>query len=373
MKKALLFANTDWYIFNFRRALAHGLVNANYEVIFVCPSGDYAERLKLEGFRIIPFQMTGRSMGVLSNLKVLLRIFRIYRAEKPQIVHHFTIKCVLGGGIAARLLSIPRINAITGLGHLFIHKSLKVRVLRTAVKLAYRFACGGQNVHSIFQNQDDQSLFIKEKMATFQLSSVIRGSGVDCNKFRPSSAVRPCGPCRVLFVGRLTREKGVFELLRAARSAKEEGAEFELILAGQVYPGNPSSLTEKQVEAVRLSEEATLLGHVSDMLSLLQRVDLVVLPSYSEGTPKSLLEAAACGLPIVATDIPGCRGLVIPGHNGELVNPRCVQSLKESLVKLSGDPDLCLRYGAESRKIASEHFSDEKVISHTLLVYSNLT
>lgn len=370
-KKVIFFANTDWYLYNFRLGLARDLRNANAEVVLVSPPGRYARELAKE-FRWIEISFDGGSYDPLENLSLFRKIHRIYHLERPACVHNFTIKCVLFGGIAARKLAIPAVNSITGLGHLYTHQSLKVFLARKMVDRLYGYACNHDSAMTVFQNDEDRELLIRNGVIDSGNALIIRGAGADCDRFRPSGRLTDCAThvCRILFASRLLREKGVYELVEAARILRKEGLKFELLLAGERYPTNPSSLSASDVSD--LKQDACFLGHVDDMAALLAEVDIVVLPSYREGTPKILLEAGAAGLPLVATRIAGCQGIVEAGINGELVSVKSVAELVSALRKLITQPELRRKYGDASRVIVEKNFSERVVNDRMMEVYNHL-
>jgi glycosyltransferase involved in cell wall biosynthesis len=388
--KIVLFANSDWYLYNFRLSLAQTLRRKGWEVVLISPPGEYVARLSSKGFRWIPVDFSTASTNPLAELELLSRIHRLYRAEKPDICHHFTIKCVLYGSLAARLAGVPAVvNAVTGMGHIFTDPGLKARLLRPPVRGLYRFALGRRGTRTIFQNDEDRGYFVRNRLVREETTALIRGSGVDCRAYRPGDQSDKTGGqlsvisnqlqasdhppstdhVKVLFASRLLREKGIFELLDAARALKAAGERIEFIFAGDIYPGNPSSLTADDLAAIRAEGLDDYRGHVDDMLPLLAESDIVVLPSYREGTPRILIEAAAMARPIVATDIAGCRGLVVHGRNGLLVPPRSVQPLIEALTTLARDPELREKMGKAGRRIVLEEFDEELVIGRTMEVY----
>ena len=210
--------------------------------------------------------------------------------------------------------------------------------------------------------------FINAGLVDKDKATLIRGSGADCKRFCPTDQPREPGPCRLLFASRLLKEKGVWELLEAVKQLRAENVLVELLLAGDIYPENPSSLTEEDIKNMSNMDGVTVLGHSDDMPALFRRADIVVLPSYKEGTPRVLIEAGASGKPLIATDIAGCRGVVIPGENGELVPVVDVVALKDVIKKLL-DIKLQKQYGKRSREIVVEQFSEELVIQRTLEVY----
>ena len=366
--KALLFANTDWYLYNFRLPLAKALRSAGYDVVLLSPPGDYAKRLTQEGFRWIGFPFS-RGVNPLTELATLWRPVGLYRRERPDLVHHFTIKCVLYGGIAARCSRAKAIvSSVTGLGHVFITDSWGNRVLRPVVSLVYRYVFGRSQI--IFQNPDDRNDFFRLALADERRSHLIRGSGVDTEYFRPSTDARRERPLTVLMVGRLLREKGVREFVEAAAIVRKQLPGVQFLLAGDSDPGNPSSIDPNVVAEWQERGDVRFLGHRPDIRDLIQAADLAVLPSYREGMPRSLLEAAACGVPLVATDVPGCREIVSNGVNGLLVPPFDSRLLAEAVIELLGDRERREAMGKRSRAMACELFSEDRVVRETMAVYT---
>lgn len=372
--KILLFANTEWYLYNFRLGLAEALREQGHQVILLSPPGPYGERLRQRGFDWRPFPFSTRSTNPFAELDVIRRLVALYRAERPGLLHHFTIKCVLYGSIAARLAGNPPvINAVTGLGHIFTDPGMKASVLRPVVRAVYRLVLSGANRRTIFQNGEDRDYFVNSGLVAAAGSHLIRGSGVSAEKFRPTNhRVADGNPPVVLFASRLMREKGVFELLASVRALAESGCPLRLLVAGDLYPENPSSLTQDELDTLRNTPRVEYLGHVDDMPALLERADIVVLPSYREGTPRILVEAAAAGKPVVATDIAGCRGLVEDSVNGLLMPVRDVPALAGALRKLLADAELREQYGRAGRQIFEAGFSEELVLSKTLAIYREL-
>lgn len=367
--KLLYFANTDWYLYNFRLPLLESVRQAGHDVLLLSPPGEYAQRLVEAGFSWRPFPLDRRGTHPLREAATVARLVRIYREEQPDLVHHFTIKCVLYGSLAARWAGVSHVvNAVTGLGHVFIDRGPRAAVLRPLVGLLYRLALARSAV--IFQNPDDQAAFAALGLTRRAQTFLIRGSGVDVQRFQPRCH-RPEGPITIFFAGRLLREKGVVELLQAARQVLAQRPNVRFRLAGDPDPGNPSSIDVDTLSNEWRDSRLEFRGHRDDMVAELAAADLVVLPSYREGTPRVLLEAAAAGLPLVATDVPGCREVVQHEVNGLLVPVRTVEPLAAAMLRLIDDPALRQRYGAASRTLALQAFAQEKVISATLAVYSS--
>jgi len=366
--KALLFANTDWYLYNFRLPLAKALRSGGYEVVLLSPPGDYARLLTQEGFRWIGFPLSRKGVNPLSELAALWRLVKLYRLERPGLAHHFTIKCVLYGGIAARCSGTRAIvSSVTGLGHVFITNSWINRLLRPLVSLVYRFVFGRSQI--VFQNPDDRREFVRLALVEEGRSHLIRGSGVDTAYFCPPADARKERPATVLMVGRLLREKGVREFVEAAAIVRKRLPGVQFLLAGDSDPGNPSSIEPNLIAEWQGRGDVSFLGHRADVRELTQAADLAVLPSYREGMPRSLLEAAACGLPLVATDVPGCREIVSNGVNGLLVPPFDSRRLAEAIIELLIDSDRRNAMGKRSRAIACDRFSQDRVVRETMGVY----
>ncbi len=319
---------------------------------------------------------------------MVYRLLKLYRQERPDLVHHFTIKCVIYGTIAAKLAGgIKVVNAVTGLGHVFTDPGLKARLIRPVVRWLYRLALSGEKVRVIFQNDGDRDSFVEWGSVEGDKTQVIRGSGVDLNKFRGGAWRVARGERRddrdaergtrdatvkILFASRLLREKGIFELVEAFSRVKAKNPHVELLIAGGLYPENPSSLTPQDIEKMKEIAGVSFLGHVDDMQQLLDDCDIVVLPSYREGTPRILIEAAAMEKPIVATDIAGCRGLVIDGENGFLVPVKSVEPLADAMEKLIVNTDLREKFGRRGREIVLAEFDEKIVLERTLDVYDEL-
>lgn len=365
--RVLLFANTDWYIYHFRLPLAQALAKSGNDVVLLSPPGSFCERFATAGLHWLAFPFARAGMNPILELKTLWRLTSVLRAQKPNLCHFFTIKCVLYGGLACRFLDIPAVCSITGAGHVFTTNSVKNALLRPLIRMLYRFSLS--RAHVIFQNPHDAAAFATHGLTARSNVSLIRGSGVDMERFRPQTDVLRLGPPRVVFVGRLLREKGIYELIACAQLLHERGVAFALHVLGDGDDGNPTSASAEDAALWRQYSFIKFWGHSDDVLSHLRSASIAVLPSYREGTPRSLVEAAACGLPLVATDVPGCREICRHGDNGLLVPPRDPQALATAILKLLRDPEMRKRMGKRSREIAVAEFSEEKVIRETLAVY----
>lgn len=370
--KIVLFANTDWYLFNFRRSLALSLANLGHEVLLLSPPGPYGGRLLALGLRWVPLPMDRRSLNPIREVWLLLKLALLLRRERPSLVHGFTIKCAVYGSLAARVAGVHgRINAVAGMGYVFTSEDRRARLLRPLVRGIMRLAMSGPRARLILQNPDDVALFKRAGLIDIGQVRLIPGSGVDLQRFREGITQVEAAP-RVLLAARLLWDKGIGEYIDAIRLLNAEGRKMVFLLAGTPDLGNPAAVPEVMVTSWEEEGLLTWLGHVDDMPALLASVDMVVLPSYREGLPKGLIEAAACALPIVTTNVPGCREVVTDGVDGLLVPPRDPAALASAIARLQDDPVLAKRLGHAARAKAFSEFDERIVIERTLAVYNEL-
>lgn len=369
--KILLFSNTDWFMFNFNSRLIQSLVSMNHEVLVAVPVGPYMANLSNLGCRVIAAPLARRSINPLIEIRFLLWMIRLLRYERPDLIHNFTLKCVLWGSLAARMAKVPvRVNELTGLGFVFTSNSLKAKTIRFIANLLLRFSLKGERSNLLMLNTYDYKLFKSYKWLHPCKIHLVFGVGVDCSRFNPSRAI-PASGFRVLLPARMLWDKGVGEFIEAAKDLKARGVEAEFLLAGHADAGNPTAISEKQLGEWVKSGIVTWLGHVNDMAELYRTVHLVVLPSYREGLPTSLTEAAAYGLPLVATKVPGCQDVVADGLNGFLVPIKDSMALSSAILKLYEDRQLCRRFGLLSRKLAEEKFDEQLIIKQRIAIYSD--
>lgn len=371
--KVIFFSNTDWYLYNFRLSFAKFLRNHGIEVIFISSFGNYGKYLQKEGFQWIPIPMIRRSLNPFREISVLNKIIKIYKQEQPDLVHHFTIKSVVYGSLAARIAGISRrINAITGLGHIFTDTGLRSRLLRPIVRILFRIALKGNKSRLILQNPDDVLIFRKANLVDFNHICLIRSSGVDTFRFRPSPHTKENSHVTVLLATRLLREKGVFEYIDAARHILNTNMHIKFLIAGETDPGNPSVIPIEQISRWRNEGKVIFLGHIENMEDLLKKTDIVVLPSYREGVPKILLEAAACGLPLIATDVPGCREIVDHNINGILIPAKNPEELVKAIIYMYSNYNTRIKMGEASRKKVLNEFDEQIIFQQTFSVYQSL-
>lgn len=362
--KLLFFVTEDWYFVSHRLTLAMAAKAAGYDVAILTRVRAHGEVIKAAGLRLIPFEIARTGRNPFQEAWTLLRLIRIYRRERPQLLHHVALKPVLYGTIAARFAGQPAVvNALAGMGWLFSSRS--PAGLRNAVRLALSGVL--QKGLTLVQNPDDARLLIAAGVPAARIRR-IAGAGVDLNLFRPQE--EQAGEPKVIFPARLLWEKGVGEFVSAARILRTRGVALRFVLAGEPDEANPSAVNREQLRAWVSEGVIEHAGWVQDMAGLLTRSHLVCLPSYyGEGIPKSLIEAAAAGRAIVTTDMPGCREVVRNGGNGYLVPPRDAEALANALGRLATNPGLRRRMGAEGRRRAEATFGLDDIIRQTLIVY----
>ena len=373
--KVILFANTEWYLYNFRRSFALALQQRGYEVLLISPPGAYGSKLRELGLRWEPLPMNRRSLNPLREALLLTYLWRLFRRERPSLVHGFTIKCAVYGSLAARLAGVAaRVNAVAGMGYVFTSRDLKARMLRPVVRTLMRTALGGSDARLILQNPDDVAMFKGAGLVDPTRIRLIRGSGVDCSRFMPQdlAARDQTRALRVLLAARLLWDKGLAEFVEAARQLRGEGRAIDFLVAGDPDPGNPAAVPEALIRGWHTEGVLHWLGHVDDMAALFANVDVVVLPSYREGLPKGLIEAAACALPLITTNVPGCREVVTDEVDGLIVPPRDGLALASAIGRLHDDPSMAARLGAAARAKALAQFDERIVINDTIAVYREL-
>jgi len=300
---------------------------------------------------------------------VLRQVLAIYRREKPDTLHHVALKPIIYGTFVARVLDLRRvINAPVGMGYVFTSRDLKARLLRPLLRTMLRALLHPPEAVVVFENPDDLRSSIEAGAVRARGAALIRGAGVDTNLYRPCQAHRTVPV--VTLAARMLRDKGVEEFVAAARSLATAGLSVRFRLAGGTVPGNPSSISEDRLVAWQREGVIEWLGHCDTMPDVWASTDIACLPSYREGLPKALLEALACGLPVVATDVPGCRETVEHERNGFLVPARDSGALAAALRRLIESAELRARFGMRSREKALQEFADDVVVTATLRLYS---
>lgn len=363
--------NVDWFFLSHRLPLARAARDRGARVTVVAADTGHADRIRAESLNYHPLPLARQGRGLRGEAGTFLALLTLYRRLKPDLLHHVTVKPILYGSLAARLTArnTPIINAISGFGYSFSPSGVS-RFLRTTVRLLYRAALAGSNRLTIFQNSSDLEDFVHAGFVSRENVRLIRGAGVDTSFFTPAPC--PDGPPIVLLASRMLWSKGVGDLVAAAPEIRRQHPCARLVVLGH-SDDNPDAIPISTLERWHQAGTIEWWGHVADPRAAIQQSSLVVLPTYyPEGIPKVLLEAASCARAIVATDIPGCREIVHHTVNGLLVAPRDPEQLAAAVASLLSSPDSLRRYGAKSRRIAQEEFSEERVVQATLDAYATL-
>ena len=372
-KRKLIFLITeDWYFWSHRLPIARAARDAGFEVLVAARIDQHKERIENEGFKLIPIGLERKSRNIFKEVLSIFEIVKIYRRQKPDIVHHVAIKPVLYGSWAARITGISGVvNALAGLGFIFVAQGWKAKVLKRLIIFAYRMAFSAKNTIGIFQNPEDLKLFVGAGIVKREKAVLIRGSGVDTARF--ISLPEPEGIPIIVLASRMLWNKGVGEFVEAAKMLKRGGIECRMILVGNPDPENPASIPEKTLQGWHAEGIVEWWGHQENMPSIFSQAHIVALPTtYGEGVPKVLIEAASCGRSIVATDVPGCREIVRHNKNGLLIPPHDSKALVDAIKVLIEDPQLRVRMGAYGREIVEAEFSEEIVVRKTMEVYERL-
>jgi len=369
MKKILIISRCSWTLYNFRLGIMRALKDKGVKVIGAGASGDgFEQRVRDAGFVFIDLPINKKSINPLSDIYLFFKLFVLFKKEKPDIVHLFTIKPVIYGNFAAKWAGVPKIIVtITGLGHAFLTDK---GWLRATVQRLYKNAL--KHCQTVFfQNNDDRTLFIQNGLVSSEKTALVPGSGVNTTQFSPrnASSCQNKNTINFLMFCRLLREKGVYEYVEAAKRIKEKHPEVTFTLLGGRDIRNPSVVPETDILDWEKSGIIQCLDEVVDVRDHIAQANVVVLPSYREGTPRSLLEAAAMGKALITTDAVGCREVVDDGINGFLVPVRDSQALAAAMAKFVNDVQLCQAMGLAGRKKICAEFDERIVIQKTLEAY----
>lgn len=370
--KILFLVTEDWYFLSHRLPVARAARDAGMQVVVATNVTNHGDKIRDEEFYLSPIRFRRRSFNPLHEARTLIELFRLYRQEQPDLVHHVAIKPVLYGSFIAWLLGIPvTVNALAGLGFVFTSSTWRARLLRPFIGFGLRFFLNRVNGKVVVQNPDDLRALEKVAHVRHEQMKVIPGSGVDMDRFltlpEPTSA-----PITVAMVARMLIDKGVLDLIEAAHLLRSQGLPLRVLLFGMPDPENPTSIPKAQLEAWTVEGIAEWRGFEEDVRLIWQEAHIAVLPSYREGLPKSLLEAAACGRPVIATDTPGCREVVRSNETGLLVPPKDSEALANAIARLAQDPELRTSMGRQGRVFVEESFSERLIVKQTMALYHDL-
>lgn len=368
----VLFLTTEGSSFwTHRLTLARRIASEGAEVVIMVRSSEYDRHLENEGFRVLPWEISRRSLNPIRELRSLLQVLRTYRNERPDVVHHIALKPIIYGGIAAGMCGdIPAVNNVTGLGPVFTNSSIRMRFLRRLLSGLLKWVCSTANCKMILQNQADRAEFVSRGITVPERTLVTAGFGVDTGHFIPLPE-REGAPV-VMLPARMLWEKGVGDFVAVARELRKQRAVVRMVLVGASDRNNIGCIAEPQLREWADEGIVEWWGQQANMASVLCESHVVCLPTYGEGLPKVLLEAASCGRPIVTTNAPGCSDVVGHEENGLIVPLRNPTALATALLRLLQDPGLRARMGAAGRERAVKHFSDRNVADQIVGVYQEL-
>lgn len=364
--------NVDWFFLSHRIPIALAAKQAGFDVYVAAADTGKGAEIERHGLSFIPLPFLEEKESLFRELQMIRRLTRLYKQIQPDIVHHVTMRPVLYGSIAARRAGVPvLVNLFAGLGHLYTHDTVKNRLIRGFSEPLFRYGFAHPQHRLILQNRDDKQTVLQRALLPEEKISVIRGSGVDTEAFKPDPDVQE--EPRISYFGRLLWSKGLKEFIGAAGIVRNVMPEAEFHLFGEPYPANPESVSLSAIEEWKKLPNVTVHGRIENVVPDMQRSAVICLPTaMREGVPKSLLEGAAAGKPLLATDMPGCREIVEHGKNGYLVPAGSADLLAERILHLMKHPGLRKEFGRNSRKMVTEGFSVELVIARTLKVYEEL-
>jgi len=387
MRKIALVANTDFSLYNFRMGLIRALLAKGYQVHIVCPDGEYIEALVKQGVEHHPLIIDRKGTNPVNELKTVWQLYRVFRKEKFDVVHGFTIKPNIYGAIAAKMAGVPAVmNTVTGLGYVFTGNSRKKRLLRILVVALYRFAFKFAS-RVIFLNDDDFELFRRHGIGNSRRGIVIKSEGIDSDRYSLSNVRRDklekvrdelglsedCGQLIVTMIARLIWDKGVREFVEASRLVKRKHTNALFLLVGPIDKGNPAAVPEEYVTGAEREGLVRYLGRREDIPEILSISDIVTLPSYyREGIPRVLLEAMSMCKPVITTNSVGCKELVEEGKNGYLVQPKDHIALASAIEKLAIDEQLRITMGEYGRRKILSEFEESGVVGRIMQIYDEL-
>lgn len=372
MRPRLLFLVTeDWTFWEIRRDLARVALESGYEVTIATRVSTYAERIRQAGFTLVPISLQRESRNPLRELLAFIELVRLYRRIRPKIVQHVAMKPVLYGSFAAWLARVPVvINVFGGLGYAFTDRPEDTSMLRSLLQRGLKSAIALSRSIVVVQNSDDRDVLVRTNIVNPSRIRLISGSGVDVHRFVPVDP--PSGDPVVMLVGRMLWDKGVGEFVDAVIRLKQRHVKARFVLVGRCDRGNPTAIAEEQLHEWTREHGIEWWGHREDLSCVFGQATVVVLPSYREGLPKVLLEAAACGKAMVATDVPGCREIVQHRHTGLLVPVRDSAALADAIAELLSDRELRTALGARARQLVIREHSTDKIGAAFFELYREL-
>jgi glycosyltransferase involved in cell wall biosynthesis len=362
----LYLVSEDWYFLSHRLPMARAARASGYDVHVATRVVDDGAEIAAEGFTLHPLAWRRGSTNPVDFIRAVAEVRQVYRALAPDLVHQVAFWPSIVGSLAAVGLGLKRLSALAGLGFAFTSNAIKARALRTVLRPLLRHLLTSECAPVLVQNPDDYAAMTALGISPKRIF-LIRGSGVDTDHLRP--VPEPPPPITMAYVGRLLADKGLRTLVDAHALLAERGEAVRLMIAGEVDPANPASIPQAEIDSWRRRPSLEVLGHVPDVASVWGRAHIAVLPSRREGLPLSLLEAAACGRPIVATDVPGCREIARAGLNALLVPVDDVEAMADAVQELAQNAELRVKFGSAGRKLVESEFSNARVGSEIVKLY----
>lgn len=342
-----------------------------YQVKVAAGDAVQHELLSTYGIELIKLRLARKGVNPLNEWFTLLEIHRLIREQQPDILHAFTIKPIIYAGLILRVCKVfhstSAVFSVTGLGSFFLSSRKLVQKGWSVVERVYRFVFANPNVQVIFENNDDQSYFVERGLVDLSKTHIVDGAGVDLNIF--NTCEQKQAQFSVVFVARLLKDKGVFEFVEAAKALQSLNSDVNMVLVGDIDSDNITSLSQDELNNLVAQKAVTYLGFRADIDGIYKASHVACLPSYREGLPKSLIEAVACGLPIITTDVPGCRQMVNRYNNGILVAPMNSQSIVDAVLKLRTEADVYNQMSKRSRMFAEEKLGYPAVLAAFNKVY----
>mgnify|MGYP003951063221 CR=1 FL=1 len=369
--KLFIVVSEDWSFFSHRLSLALSAINNGFDVTVLTRVDKFDKKFKEKGINVINVNFKRSLKTPLTDFFNLIRLINIFRKEKPDIIHNVALKTILLGSIAGLFSRDSLIvNAFTGLGYVFSSDQLRARIIRIFIIPIFQLIIRRKNYWCIFQNPDDMNLFNQLGISKAERTVLIRGSGVDINEFskKPDKNSTPV----VMLASRMLWDKGIGEFVEVAKRMRRNNVEVKFVLVGAADTNNPMSIPSSTLNKWNRENYIDWKGHHNNMPEALSSASIICLPSYREGLPKVLLEAAAISRPLIATNVPGCREIVRDGYNGILVNLKDTDSLYNAIKSLVVDDKMRKKMGNNSRELVESEFSSEIINSQTLKLYERM-
>jgi glycosyltransferase involved in cell wall biosynthesis len=367
--KLIYLVTEDWYFLSHRLPMARAALRAGFDVHVATRVAENGKAIEREGFTLHPLRWERGSLDPLHLMGTVREVRKLYRNLRPSLAHHVALAPSIVGSLAASGLSFPYLNALAGFGFAFTSDSAQAQAMRFVMSNLLRDVLRHARATALVQNPDDRGL-LRTLGVSDEKIVLIPGSGVDTHALQPLPEPPP--PITLGFVGRLLHDKGVATLIAAHQLLRARGDDIRLLIAGDADPANPASISDEQLANWKKLDGVSFVGHVADVRDVWRRAHIAVLPSRREGLPLSLLEAAACGRPIIATDVPGCREIARPHVNALLVPPENPAALADVIARLAADADVRARFGAAGRRLVENEFCSDRIGRDVVSLYRRM-